>query len=74
MSPGTVQVRHAHGEGAVLEGEWAPFHDALARPAQRPGASSTEGDAVDAIPANAEGRPQPFHNAPRCQTATSRGA
>jgi uncharacterized protein len=26
-----VQVRYAHGEGAVLEGDWAPFHDALAR-------------------------------------------
>jgi hypothetical protein len=26
-----VQIRYAHGEGAVLEGDWAPFHDALAR-------------------------------------------
>jgi hypothetical protein len=26
-----VQVRYARGEGAILEGDWAPFHDALAR-------------------------------------------
>ena len=28
-----VQVRYARGEGAVLEGDWAPFHDALVRAA-----------------------------------------
>ena len=26
-----VQVQYARGEGAVLEGDWAPFHDALVR-------------------------------------------
>jgi uncharacterized protein len=26
-----VQIRYARGEGAILEGDWAPFHDALAR-------------------------------------------
>ena len=24
-----IQIRYAHGEGAVLEGDWAPFHDVL---------------------------------------------
>jgi DNA helicase HerA-like ATPase len=28
-----VTIRHAHGEGAVLEGDGAPFHDAMMRPA-----------------------------------------
>ena len=26
-----VQIQYARGEGAVLEGNWAPFHDALVR-------------------------------------------
>jgi len=28
-----VQIRYACGEGAVLEGDWAPFHDVLVRAA-----------------------------------------
>ncbi len=28
-----VEIRYARGEGAILEGETAPFHDALVRPA-----------------------------------------
>jgi DNA helicase HerA-like ATPase len=28
-----VTIRHAHGEGVVVEGDGAPFHDALIRPA-----------------------------------------
>jgi uncharacterized protein len=26
-----VQIQYAYGEGAVLEGDWAPFHDVLVR-------------------------------------------
>jgi DNA helicase HerA-like ATPase len=28
-----MTIRHAHGEGAILEGDGAPFHDATMRPA-----------------------------------------